>query len=145
MEPTLEYRIAELVAKEPAFTAEAYSFVTETVTYTAKQFREKAKREGREGTVPARRHLSALELLHGARDYAREEFGAVAGNVLREWGIVTARDFGRVVYLLIDAGVLAASPEDDPRDFEIDFDLTGSGNAGSAAPPPPRLLPFLDI
>lgn len=144
MEPTLEYRIAELAAKEPSFAAEAYSFVTEAVTYTAKQIREKAKREGREGAAPVRRHLSALELLHGARDYAREEFGAVAGNVLREWGIGSARDFGRIVYLLIDAGILAASPEDDPRDFEVDFDLASGGDAGPAAPPP-RLLPFLDI
>ena len=145
MEPTLEQRITELTAKEPAFAPDAYSFVAEAVTYTAKQLREKEKREGKPGAAPSRRHLSALELLHGARDCAREEFGAVAGNVLREWGIVTARDFGRVVYLLIDAGVLSASPEDDPRDFEIDFDLTGGGDAADAAPPPPRLLPFLDI
>ena len=43
------------------------------------------------------------------------------------------------------AFTLAASPEDDPRDFEVDFDLTGEGGAADAAPPPPRLLPFLDI
>ena len=141
MEPTLEQRIAELAAKEPAFASEAYSFVTEAVTYTGKILRQKEKREGKSGS---RRHLSALELLHGARDYAREEFGAVAGNVLTEWGITTAADFGRVVYLLIDAGVLAASPEDDPRDFEIDFDFAGEGSSADAVPPP-RLLPFLDI
>ena len=141
MEPTLEQRIAELAAKEPSFAPEAYFFVLEAVTYTGKLLRRKEKREGK---AASRRHLSAWELLDGAREYAREEFGAVAGNVLAEWGITTAADFGRVVYLLIDAGELAASPEDDPRDFEIDFDFTG-GNSASAAPPPPRLLPFLDI
>ena len=141
MEPTLEQRIAELAAQEPAFAPEAYSFVTEAVTYTGKMLRQKEKREGKAG---AHRHMSALELLIGARQYAHEEFGAVAGSVLAEWGIVTARDFGRIVYLLIGAEVLAASPEDDPRDFEIDFDFAGEGSAAAEAESP-RLLPFLDI
>lgn len=139
MEPAPEQKIAEIAAKGPAFAPEAYSFVAEAVSYTGKMLRRKEKSDGKPGF---RRHMSALELLRGAREYAREEFGAVAGCVLAEWGISAAADFGRVVYLLIEGGVLAASPEDDPRDFEIDFDLAGEGSTDAVAP---RLLPFLDI
>ena len=143
MEKSLELKIAEIAARENAFDPEAYRFVAEAVTYTGNELRKKERRASlRSEELPERRHLSALELLTGAREFARKQFGAVAGCVLEEWGIVSAADFGRIVYLLIGAEVLAASPQDDPRDFEIDFDFSGPRGAQSIEAPK---LPKLDL
>ena len=69
------------------------------------------------------RHVSALELLKGAGELAQQEYGAVARQVMQEFGLFRASDVGKVVYLLIGAGLLSASDDDDPEDFNIDFDF----------------------
>lgn len=105
---------------EPRFAEEAYAFVANAVTFTV-------------GRLPAHRHVSALELLGGVRDYAREEFGVLAYEVLYEWGIRSASDVGRIVYLLIGSGLLSASKDDAPEDFDIEFKLADPP-ADAAAP-----------
>lgn len=118
-------KIDAIIREEPRFSGEAYAFVANAVTFTV-------------GRLPAHRHVSALELLGGVHDYAREEFGVLAYEVLYEWGIRSASDVGRIVYLLIGSGLLSASKDDAPEDFEVDFKLAdppASPGAAPAAPP----------
>jgi len=96
----IKAKIEAIMREEPRFAEEAYAFVANAVTFTV-------------GRLPAHRHVSALELLGGVRDYAREEFGVLAYEVLYEWGIRSASDVGRIVYLLIGSGLLSAS-KDEP-------------------------------
>ena len=91
------------------FTADAYRFVADAVNYTVEK-------------LPEHRHVSALELLKGAREMAINEYGAVAHEVLREFGIKSASDVGKIVYLLISVNLLSSSEEDSPEDFDIDFE-----------------------
>ncbi len=122
----VQSKIEAIMQREPRYRREAYTFVANAVTFTV-------------GRLAAHRHVSARELLEGMRDYARHEFGVLAGNVLHEWGIRSAADAGTIVYLLIEGEVLAASAEDRPEDFNIDFAL-------AEAPRPHRLpaLPRID-
>ena len=120
-------KIAEILRHESAYAAEAYEFVGAAVAFTVAQ-------------LESHRHVSAAELLKGVRDFAAREFGVVARSVLGEWGLFTASDVGKVVYLMIGAGLLSASPEDSPQDFDIDFDPAPP--PGPPAPPP--RLPKLD-
>lgn len=108
MDSEFEAKISALLEQETAYSAEAYRFVAEAVDYTV-------------GKLPEHRHVSALELLKGARELAIKEFGAVACEVMREFGLHRAMDVGKVVYLLISVGLLSSSEEDDPSDFDIDF------------------------
>ena len=122
-----EEKVRELVKYEPAYRADAYSFVAEAVTFNVSK-------------LPAHRHVSALELLNGASEFAFRQYGAVARQVLNSFGIYNASDVGRLVYLLIGAELLSASDDDDPEDFNIDFEL---------APPPGNVdinikLPSID-
>jgi len=59
--------------------------------------------------LPARRHLSGVELAWACRDFALEQFGMLASAVMTHWGIHTTDDFGQIVFMLIDVGLLAAS------------------------------------
>ena len=109
MDMEFENKIALLTERETAYTADAYNFVTEAVNYTVSK-------------LPAHRHVTALELLKGAREMAIQQYGAVAREVLRAFGIKTASDVGKIVYLLISVNLLSSSEDDSPEDFNIDFE-----------------------
>jgi len=127
MNPIPEAQLDLLFSKDPRFSGEAYVFVGQAVEYTV-------------GKLKKRRHVSALELLKGAVEFSRQEYGAVRELVLRQWGIASAGDLGDVVYLLIGVGLLSASPGDAPEDFHVDFDLF----AEPAVPKAPVRLPLID-
>lgn len=103
-------KVMEIVAVDVRYDIAAYRFIANAVTFSCKR-------------LQVHRHVTALELLEGTREFAIQEFGVMASAVLCEWGLRSAHDVGQVVYLLINAGLLSASPEDHPEDFDIDFEL----------------------
>jgi uncharacterized repeat protein (TIGR04138 family) len=70
-----------------------------------------------------RGHISGEELAHSCREFALEQFGLTARTVLRYWGIETTEDIGRVVFVLIDVGLLLRHPNDRPEDFGAVYDF----------------------
>jgi len=72
---------------------------------------------------PVRGHISGAELAVACRDFALEQFGLTARTVLSHWGLRTTRDFGTIVYDLIEAGLLVSQPEDRIEDFDDVFDF----------------------
>ena len=68
--------------------------------------------------LPERRHVSGAELTHACRDFALEQYGLLAREVLDHWGIRETADFGRIVYALVEAGLLVTQPGDRLEDFE---------------------------
>jgi len=92
---------------------------------------------------PLLRHLSGRELLSGMVALAREEFGAMAPAVFREWGVCASSDVGEMVFQLVECGQLSARPEDRREDFQR-FDLMGmlaEGSGGVTARKRPRPSP----
>ncbi|HMH82973.1 MAG TPA: Minf_1886 family protein [Gemmatimonadales bacterium] len=83
-----------------------------------------------QGRLPARRHLSGTELAWACRDFAREQFGLLAPTVLGHWGITSTGDLGRIVFTLIDVGLLARQETDKPEDFDRVYDFTEVFRAG---------------
>jgi uncharacterized repeat protein (TIGR04138 family) len=47
-----------------------------------------------------------------------EQFGLLAPAVLEYWGITSTEDLGRIVFMLIDVGLLARQDNDRLEDFE---------------------------
>ena len=108
MSTDFDAKIRELVKKDSRYAAEAYSFVSNAVTFTVSR-------------LPEHRHVNARELVLGLKDFAENQFGVLAPGVLESWGICTASDVGNLVYHLIDVQILSASPGDQRSDFEIDL------------------------
>jgi len=77
-----------------------------------------------QGKLAARRHLSGAELAWACRDFALDQFGLLAPTVLRFWGITSTEDLGRIVFSLIDVGLLARQPSDKLEDFDRVYDFT---------------------
>jgi len=69
-------------------------------------------------------HVSGQELCLGLRSLAVEKYGLLARTVLHGWGVRGTEDFGRIVYAMVDAGLLRTSENDSMDDFRgvYDFD-----------------------
>jgi uncharacterized repeat protein (TIGR04138 family) len=79
--------------------------------------------------LPARRHVTGVELAWACRDFALEQFGLLAPEVLAYWGVRQSGDFGRIVYALVDIGLLITRPGDREEDFEDVYQFTDAFDA----------------
>jgi uncharacterized repeat protein (TIGR04138 family) len=102
-------------AKDPRYARDAYQFVREALDYTQKTI----GRENR-GRI---RHVSGQELLGGIREFALSQFGPMAMAVFEEWGIRQCRDFGEIVFNMVEIGLLAKTEKDTRADFDGGYDF----------------------
>ena len=69
------------------------------------------------------RHLTGQELCEAIRVYAIEQYGYMAKSVLNHWGVRSTKDFGEIVFNLIEIGQMRKTPDDRRQDFEKVFDF----------------------
>ncbi|HYW06053.1 MAG TPA: Minf_1886 family protein [Longimicrobium sp.] len=89
----------------PAYHDTAYLFVLAALHFTIQRIGEA-------------RHIGGRELAEGCRDLALERYGLMARHVLEFWGLRATRDFGEVVFALVECGVLVKQDGDSVADFE---------------------------
>jgi len=77
-------------------------------------------RENR-GTV---RHVTGQELLDGIRQFALQQYGPMTVTVLEDWNVKTCRDFGDIVFNMVESGLLAKTEKDTRDDFQTGYDFT---------------------
>jgi uncharacterized repeat protein (TIGR04138 family) len=109
--------VDRLRESDPSYRREAYGFVLAAVGHTVRGLSRERLAD------PEKRHLSGQELLHGAVQLARREFGLMAPTVFREWGVLASTDVGEIVFQLIGEGQLQARREDRREDFAGGPDL----------------------
>jgi uncharacterized repeat protein (TIGR04138 family) len=107
--------VDHLVAQDSRFARDAYGFTREALDFTQKLI----SRENR-GTV---RHVTGQELLEGIRQYALQQYGPMTVTVLAEWGIKGCRDFGEIVFNMVESGLLAKTDTDTRADFQHGYDF----------------------
>ena len=111
--------IVSLICKDDArFDRRAYEFVRLGLDHTVKELRK------REVTRSERsRHVTGRELLEGLRVFALDQFGPMAKTVLNNWGVHQCKDFGDIVFNLIEYKVFSKTDNDRPEDFESLYDF----------------------
>ena len=114
---TLEEAFQRIGRQDGRYHERGYLFVLAALEYA-------------QGKLPARRHLSGAELAWACRDFALEQFGLLAPVVLAYWGITSTADLGRMVFTLIDVGLLARQPSDKLQDFDAVYDFAEVFRAG---------------
>ena len=102
--------LARIRARGGQYNERGYLFVLATIEYL-------------QSRLEARRHVTGTELAWACRDFAREQFGLLAPHVLAHWGISRTEDFGRIVFTLLEVGLLVTQPCDAESDFEAVFDF----------------------
>ena len=111
--------IVTLICKEdPRFDRKAYDFVRLGLDHCVKELRKKdATRAERS------RHVTGPELLEGIRAYALDQFGPLTKTVLNAWGVHQCRDFGDIVFNLIEYNVFSKTENDRREDFSDIYDF----------------------
>ena len=102
--------IKEIHTKDDRLGKGAYYFIREALDHTLKKL-EKADRTNKG-------HVSGNELLNGIRDYALDRFGPMTMTLMEHWNISKCRDFGDIVFNLVDHGILGRTENDSLDDFE---------------------------
>ena len=111
--------IVTLICKEdPRFDRKAYDFVRLGLDHTVKELRKKDNTRSDRS-----RHVSGPELLQGLRIYALDQYGPLAKTVLNAWGIRRCRDFGDIVFNLIEYNVFSKTDSDRREDFADIYDF----------------------
>jgi len=113
---TVSDPLRKLALEDGRYAPEAFQFLFESLDHAVRL-------AGREEAEGPDRHVSGQELLAGMRQYATELFGPLAGEVWRAWGIESSIDWGRIVFLLVDAGMLNRQENDTIEDFRDGFDF----------------------
>lgn len=85
------------------------------------------------------RHVGGASLCRALRDMAIEKWGYLASTVLRRWGIRSTRDFGEMVFALVQADLLQKRAEDRIEDFDDVFDFETAFDRAYQIQPPARL------
>lgn len=82
----------------------AYVFVLEALEYCQRR-------------LPERRHIDGRELAFACRDLALERYGLLARQVFEHWGVTGTADLGKLVFSLVDLGMLISQPSDSEDAF----------------------------
>ncbi len=109
--------LTRIRSRSDQFDERAYLFVLGAIEYV-------------QARLPARRHLAGAEVAWACRDLAWEQFGLLAPAVLSHWGITSTGSVGRVVFALVEAGLLVAQPGDSVDDFTDVYDFAQAFRSG---------------
>jgi len=114
-EPTRS--IEEIIAEDGRYSLEAVQFLREGLDFTVTKLHPDITDES------GRRHVSGAQLCEGLRQLALEHWGLLATSVLARWHVHSTRDFGEIVFLLIEHDYLQKQPEDCIEDFDNIYDF----------------------
>jgi uncharacterized repeat protein (TIGR04138 family) len=111
------------IADAAGFDIGAFLFVQRGLEFTVKRIHGEEPRrpdpdvdaDGEE--IPSSRHVSGRQLCMGLRDFAKREYGLLARSVLTRWRVQRSEDFGRIVFAMVDAGLMHKTADDRLEDF----------------------------
>ena len=107
--------IREIHEQDNRYGKGAYYFIREALDHTLKNMQK--NKQGKGG------HVSGIQLLEGIRDYALDRFGPMTLTMMDHWNIQKCRDFGEIVFNLVDHGILGRTENDSLEDFEQGYDF----------------------
>src|SRR5215472_1582103 len=109
-EVSFEEALEIITIKDPRYPREAYLFVREALDHT-----QRTLARDKQGSI---RHVSGQELLAGIKDYGSTQFGPMAMMVFESWGIHSCRDFGELVFNMVETGGCPTFCNDDLKNIE---------------------------
>lgn len=117
--PTDHPKSLQDIAAQTRYPIDAFHFVRRGLDYTVHQIHANPEKLPEE-----QRHVSGRQLSYGLRDFALDQYGLLAKTVLSRWRIQRTSDFGRVVFAMVEGGLMQATERDSVRDFDGVYDLS---------------------
>ncbi len=107
--------VRRIYEKDSRYHPDSYVFIRESLDFTSQRLEKPREGPGH--------HVTGAELAEGIREYEIREFGPMAMRVLNSWGISKTRDFGEIVFNLVESGMLGKTAEDSIDDFNDRYDF----------------------
>jgi uncharacterized repeat protein (TIGR04138 family) len=126
--------VKEIHQKDGRYAKGAYFFIREALDHTLKSLEKDTKKN--------KGHVSGEELLEGIRAFALDKFGPMTLTLMNHWNIRKCRDFGNIVFNLVEFGILGRTDNDSLEDFDGGYNfqeafetpfLPSDGNSGDLA------------
>lgn len=114
------YKSLNQIADSAGYAVDAFLFVQRGLEFTVRRIHgEEPARAVFEDDpdTPHNRHISGQELCLGLCDFAKREYGLMARSVLARWRVHRSEDFGRIVFAMVDGGLMHKTHEDTIADF----------------------------
>jgi len=108
--------IEKVAETDGRYDRAAYLFMYDALQHTVEQL-------GKEALPRDQRHVSGRELLQGISAYALSQFGPLTLSVLQHWGLRTTRDFGEIVFNLVESSLMSKTEDDSIEDFVDVYDF----------------------
>lgn len=112
------------IARATRYPLDAFHFVRRGLDHTVRNIHPNP-----EELTERERHVSGRQLSEGLRDFAIEQYGGLAQMILHRWRIRRTEDFGRIVFAMVEGGLMQATESDTIRDFDAVFDFDEAFNA----------------
>jgi uncharacterized repeat protein (TIGR04138 family) len=106
------------ISSASRYPVDAFHFIRRGLDYTVQRIHTDPEK-----LPEQQRHVSGTQLSEGLRDFAVDQYGLMARTVLRRWNINRTEDFGRIVFAMVDGGLMQATEHDSIRDFDAVFDF----------------------
>jgi len=115
-----EFDWNRLTGSAGPYPVEAFHFVREGLSYAADRVHDDAA-----GAALSERdrHITGQQLCLGLRDFAIERWGLLAPVVLAHWHVRRTEDFGRIVFAMVEHGLMSKTSDDSIEDFRAVFDF----------------------
>lgn len=116
-EINFEDAVEKIIEQDRRYARDAFFFVRDALEITKRQV-HKENRERRE-----EKHVTGQQLLDGIRKFALKEYGPMTVTVFEEWGVRDCKDFGEIVFCMVEIGCFAKTKEDSRTDFQNGYNF----------------------
>ena len=120
--PLTVIELSQVAQSTGGYPLAAFEFVREGLGHTVETI------HGETDDYASSHHVSGQQLCLGLRDHAINKFGMLAPAVLDSWNIHRTDDFGRIVFAMIDHGLMSKASQDTVDDFCGVYDFAEAFN-----------------
>ena len=110
MKTDWEINVEDLAERDGRYNKEAFFFIYRALDFTVKKM-------GLTEVEREKRHVTGRDLLMGISEYAFDQFGPLTREVLSHWRVHQTRDFGEIVFALVEGNLMGKTERDSIEDF----------------------------
>jgi uncharacterized repeat protein (TIGR04138 family) len=103
-----------LAERDPRYHHDAYFFLRDALDHAVKLRKRQVGEAG---------HVTGQQICEAARVLALKQFGPMVPTVFAWWGLEKTEDFGEMVWLLIELGVVSKTDSDTKADYTSTYDF----------------------
>ena len=124
MSESPEKMLHEVIRRDGRYPMDAFEFLHEGLARAVR------REYGEQLDVEGPKHVTGPQLCVALRDEALDRWGLLAKAVLARWNVRATLDFGQMVYLLVDNGLMQKTDKDSVEDFRDVYDFDAAFGAG---------------